>query len=66
MDKESIEYQQARDIAIATAKEYPPSYYAEPFEPHEWVIMAILTGIKQAHAMQRIANERIINTPTGA
>lgn len=47
MDKESIEYQQARDIAIAAAKEYPPSYYAEPFEPHEWVIMAIIAGIRQ-------------------
>lgn len=33
---------QAIEIARKHAKENPQSYYAEPFQPHEWVIRAIL------------------------
>lgn len=34
--------EQAIEIARACAKAKPQSYYAEPFEPHEWVVDAIL------------------------
>lgn len=38
----------SREEAIDIAKEYAglfrPSYYAEPFEPHEWVVQAILAA----------------------
>lgn len=33
---------EAREIARRAAKAKPQSYYAEPFEPHEWVIDAIV------------------------
>ena len=34
--------EQAIEIARKHAKANPQSYYAEPFQPHEWVISAIL------------------------
>lgn len=34
--------QEAIDIAVAAAKQYPESYYVEPFVPHEWVIQAVM------------------------
>lgn len=34
--------EQAIEIARRCAKAKPQSYYAEPFQPHEWVIDAIL------------------------
>jgi hypothetical protein len=34
--------EQAIEIARECAKAKPQSYYAEPFEPHEWVIDAIM------------------------
>jgi hypothetical protein len=34
--------EEAITIARYCAKEKPQSYYAEPFQPHEWVIDAIL------------------------
>lgn len=34
--------QQAVEIARRCAKAKSPIYYAEPFEPHEWVVDAIL------------------------
>lgn len=33
--------EQAIEIARTCAKRKPESYYAEPFEPHEWVVDAI-------------------------
>lgn len=36
--------EQAIEIAQRCAKAKPPSYYSEPFQPHEWVIDAILTA----------------------
>lgn len=33
---------EAIEIAVRHAKEQAPSYYVEPFEPHEWVVRAIL------------------------
>ena len=33
---------QAIEIAQEAAKLLPESYYSEPFQPHEWVIEAIL------------------------
>lgn len=36
--------EQAIEIAQRCAKAKPPSYYSEPFQPHEWVIDAILAA----------------------
>ena len=33
---------EAIEIARKCAKAKPQSYYAEPFQPHEWVIDAIM------------------------
>lgn len=33
--------EEAVAIAQSFAKAHPESYYAEPFQPHEWVIKAI-------------------------
>lgn len=34
----------AVELARAAAAAKPPSYYAEPFAPHEWVVDAILVA----------------------
>ena len=34
--------EQAIELARQYAKRYPESYFAEPFQPHEWVIQAIM------------------------
>lgn len=39
----------AIEIARRCAKAKPQSYYAEPFEPHEWVVDAILAGAGEYH-----------------
>jgi hypothetical protein len=38
--------EQAIDIARECAAAKPQSYYADPFEPHEWVIDAIMTAAR--------------------
>jgi hypothetical protein len=38
--------ERAIEIAQHCAKLKPQSYYAEPFQPHEWVIDAILIGVR--------------------
>lgn len=38
--------EQAIEIARKHAKAKPQSYYAEPFQPHEWVIDAIIEAAK--------------------
>lgn len=40
--KRPIMRDEAIEIAVRHAKEQSPSYFAEPFEPHEWVVRAIL------------------------
>lgn len=40
--KKYLTRDQAIEIARRCAKAKPQSYYAEPFEPHEWVIDAIM------------------------
>lgn len=35
-------FEEAIELARKHAKATPPSYYAEPFHPHGWVIRAIL------------------------
>lgn len=35
---------EAVEIARAAAAAKPPSYYAEPFAPHEWVVDAVLAA----------------------
>jgi hypothetical protein len=44
--------QRAIEIARRCAKAKPQSYYAEPFEPHEWVIDAILEAMGWDEAYQ--------------
>src|SRR5882724_7704930 len=46
---------QAIEIARECAKAKPQSYYAEPFEPHEWVVDAM---IRAGNTMQTITTER--------
>lgn len=36
--------QQAIELARRFAKAKPQSYYSEPFQPHEWVIDAIVAA----------------------
>lgn len=38
----------ARQIAKRAARANPPSYYTEDFEPHEWVIEAVMEAYRQA------------------
>jgi len=38
--------EQAITIAQEAAKQLPESYYQEPFQPHEWVIEAILRAYR--------------------
>jgi hypothetical protein len=47
---------QAIEIARRCAKAKPQSYYAEPFQPHEWVIDAIL----QASNRQNVALQKVM------
>lgn len=47
---------QAIEIARQCARAKPQSYYAEPFQPHEWVIDAILSA--------SIPRPRSANEPT--
>lgn len=35
---------EAIEMAQRWAKEFAPSYYKEPFQPHEWVIKAMMTA----------------------
>jgi hypothetical protein len=42
--KASLSREQAIRIAQIHAKLRPQSYYAEPFQPHEWVIEAIIAA----------------------
>lgn len=50
--------EEAIEIARAAAKAKPQSYYAEPFEPHEWVVDAILAASRtQAKALVAAARE---------
>jgi hypothetical protein len=41
-------YEEAVELARKHAKANPQSYYAEPFQPHEWVISAILEAAGDA------------------
>lgn len=40
------------EIAILAAKNYPESYYSEPFTPHNWVIIAM-----KQYAAQEVAEK---------
>lgn len=49
--------EQAIELARKCAKAKPKSYYAEPFQPHEWVvdaIMAIVPTAKDAEVAVKI------------
>jgi len=39
--------QEAIEIARECAKAKPQSYYTEPFQPHEWVVDAIMRAAAQ-------------------
>lgn len=60
--------EEAIEIARAAAKAKPQSYYAEPFEPHEWVVDAILEASSiaiaerdDARAVARIIAHSYVN-----
>lgn len=40
--------EQAKEIAREAIRRKPQSYYVEPFEPHEWVVDAILEAYARA------------------
>ena len=46
--------EQAIEIARRCAKAKPQSYYAEPFDPHEWVIDAIMEASRPAATMRPV------------
>lgn len=41
---ERLSREEAVEIARAAARAKPQSYYAEPFDPHEWVIDAVMAA----------------------
>lgn len=41
--------ERAIEIARSAAKAKPQSYYEEPFEPHEWVVDAILSAASEGY-----------------
>lgn len=47
---------QAKEIAIKWAELHRPSYYSEPFEPHPWVIDALLEAFVKGygHAVEEL------------
>jgi hypothetical protein len=50
LQRNSMTRNQAIEIARSCAKDKPQSYYAEPFQPHEWVIDAILLAAQPVPA----------------
>lgn len=50
ISQDSRIYVLAKMIATESAKAFNPSYYAEPFEPHEWCIHAVMNGILNSPA----------------
>lgn len=42
-----INEEKAKELAVAYAKLYRPSYYTEPFEPDTWVVQAIMEAYRQ-------------------
>lgn len=50
--------EKAREIAVACAKKKPESYYEEPFHPHQWVLDAVLFGIKAGLEMAAEQDEK--------
>lgn len=55
-ERNSMTREQAIEIARHCAKAKPQSYYSEPFQPHEWVIDAILLGAR-LHGAQYVPAE---------
>jgi hypothetical protein len=55
-ERNSMTREQAIEIARHCAKAKPQSYYSEPFQPHEWVIDAILLGVR-LHGAQYVPAE---------
>ncbi len=53
----SVSFEEAQQIARKHAKAEPESYYSEPFEPHLWVINAIIEA--SATWYDRAVEERI-------
>jgi hypothetical protein len=43
-----MQREEAIAIAQAAAKANPPSYYSDPFEPHAWVVDAVLAAGESA------------------
>jgi hypothetical protein len=38
---------EAVELAQKIAKDFQPSYYVEPFQPHEWVIKALMEAFNK-------------------
>jgi hypothetical protein len=51
--------EQAIELARKHAKAKPQSYYAEPFQPHEWVVDAILEASSEASDAQVALHKRV-------
>ena len=49
----------ATEIACKHAKAKPESYYAEPFQPHEWVIDAIASVLDHAWRVGDMLHDKI-------
>lgn len=41
--------EEAIEVARRHAKLHPERYYAEPFQPHEWVIRAIIAAARDGY-----------------
>lgn len=50
--------EEATAIAVAAAKSNRQSYYSEPFEPHKWVIEAVLEA-------SRVSEEKLMVSADG-
>lgn len=61
----------ARKLATEAAKQNPPSYYTDDFEPHAWVVDAVTMGYQSGEKHIRVDKPAIIftgyagGTPTG-
>lgn len=44
--------EQAIEIARESARARPPSYYSEPFTPHDWVVDAVMRAANAPHGVR--------------
>lgn len=56
--------EKARQLAIKHASAAKPAYYVEPFEPHEWVVSAIMEALNP-EGFNGVEFFRLLDTETG-